>query len=198
VELGVAEGAFGAGPGDDMRWDNRLDIVLQARWNITDLFTARDRSRIAQSKEQQAQLSYQDLRAKLAMGVQESQKAVLFGGEQIRLGESQKEKALAAYKYGRGLFDNNPKQASVGNVLFAIKSQSAARFDWIRAVRNYDQAQLRLFILTGQVSGAHDGFHGPAHPIHPPQEALPVPNQAIHQPHEAVQPPHEDVGPSLK
>ena len=31
------EGAFGAGPGDSMSWDNRWDLVVQARWNLTGL-----------------------------------------------------------------------------------------------------------------------------------------------------------------
>src|SRR5262249_8299245 len=33
IELHATEGGFGAGPGDDMRWDNRFDIGLRARWN---------------------------------------------------------------------------------------------------------------------------------------------------------------------
>ena len=40
VQFNVFEGAFGAGPGDAMKWDNRLDIGLQARWELTRLLSA--------------------------------------------------------------------------------------------------------------------------------------------------------------
>src|SRR5260370_28904266 len=40
--LGVrmAEGAFGAGPGSSSTWDNRFDLGLQARWNLTEYCSA--------------------------------------------------------------------------------------------------------------------------------------------------------------
>src|SRR5438132_12114263 len=39
--LRLAEGGFGAGPGDQVTWANRLDLELQARWNRTETGTAR-------------------------------------------------------------------------------------------------------------------------------------------------------------
>src|SRR5205814_101700 len=44
-EVKMAEGGFGTGPGDQMTWDNRWDLGLQVRWNLTEFLTARDRRR---------------------------------------------------------------------------------------------------------------------------------------------------------
>src|SRR5262249_45916232 len=49
-ELRMLEGGFGTGPGDRQVWDNRWDLGLQARWNLTDLLTSRERQRVIQAK----------------------------------------------------------------------------------------------------------------------------------------------------
>jgi len=40
----VNEGAFGAGPDSSLDWANRLDVGVQARWNLTEWLTAATRS----------------------------------------------------------------------------------------------------------------------------------------------------------
>src|SRR5205823_1499231 len=64
LQLNAVEGAFGAGPGARLDWDNRFDLGLQARWNLTEFITARQKRQLAQSKLAQAHLSFEDLQAK--------------------------------------------------------------------------------------------------------------------------------------
>src|SRR5262249_31976799 len=52
LEVRMAEGGFGAGPGDDMRWDNRWDLGVQARWNLTGLAQGRGAREAAQAQAQ--------------------------------------------------------------------------------------------------------------------------------------------------
>ena len=75
----MLEGAFGAGPGSQSTWDNRWDMGLHVKWSLTEALTARERRRIADAQTHQARLSYQDLRAKLTLGVQEAREACLSG-----------------------------------------------------------------------------------------------------------------------
>jgi outer membrane protein TolC len=156
MEVTVAEGAFGAGPGDSMRWDNRVDIALQARWNLTDLVSSKERSAIAQSKMDQVQLTYHDLRGKLALGVHESYEGSVSGREQIAFGTEQVKEATASYDKS---FLRLEKQAllkgNVVDVLLSLKSLSAAQYELIRAIRAYDQAQIRLLVVTGMTAPAH-------------------------------------------
>jgi outer membrane protein TolC len=167
MEVTVAEGAFGAGPGDSMRWDNRLDIALQARWNLTDLFTGKERSAIAQTKMAQAQLTYQELRGKLTMGVHEAHEASLSGRDQIRFGEQQVEHAQSAYDQSfLRLKEFAVFKGSLFDVLLAVKSLSAAQFELVRAIRSYDQAQIRLLVVTGMIDPAHRQEHIDGHVPH--------------------------------
>ena len=83
LDLCVGEGAFGAGPDASMTWANRFDLGVEARWNLTELFTAKDEKRLAESKRRQVELTYDDLRGKLTLGVREAREAILTGREQI-------------------------------------------------------------------------------------------------------------------
>ena len=71
LQLNAMEGAFGAGPGSQMSFDNRFDLGLSVRWNLTQFATAEAQRKQARSKLTQAMLTYQDLQGKLAAGVQE-------------------------------------------------------------------------------------------------------------------------------
>ena len=53
LDLCLSEGAFGAGPDASMVWDNRFDVGVEARWNLTELFKAKDEKRLAESKRRQ-------------------------------------------------------------------------------------------------------------------------------------------------
>jgi len=158
-QMNLAEGAFGAGPGASSRWDNRFDLALQARWNLTEFLNARERQRIAASKMQQAQLGYQDLRARLTLGVQEAREASASGRDQSGSGEAQIKDARETYRLSRERFVNLiplKKGASPSEVLMSIGALGRAQFNYINALRDHDKAQLRLFILTGLVDAGHE------------------------------------------
>ncbi len=148
-EMRMAEGAFGAGPGDDATWDNRWDLALQARWNLTELATARDRMRAAQSKIQQAHLSYQDLRAKLTAGVQEAQGTILSGRDQFRAVEAHIRDARGAYDLADRRLLQNATGASYSENLLALNSVGRAQANYVSVLSAYDKAQIRLMVLLG-------------------------------------------------
>src|SRR5262249_35058108 len=72
VKFQMGDGLVAAGPFGTMDWSHRWDMGLQARWNVSDLFLAKYKKRVAHAQANQVQMTYQDLRAKLALGVQEA------------------------------------------------------------------------------------------------------------------------------
>ena len=148
-EVVMAEGAFGAGPGAQSTWDNRWDLGVHVKWNLTEALTAREKRRLADTQTQQARLSYQDLRAKLALGVHEAREACLSAEEQMRLGELQIKSAEESYELSNTRFQENIKGRSSSEVLQAIRGLAGARLNYLQAVRDFDKAQLRLFVLVG-------------------------------------------------
>ncbi len=156
LELRVAEGGFGAGPGDSMLWDNRFDAALQVRWNLTDLCKARDQQRVTESKLQQLYLSHQELRNKLAAGVREARSAVSGGEEQIRYGADYIRYASHAYQLSDERLKNPPLERADRltelQVLQSLRALELAHLRYLDAVSAYDKAQLRLLVLTGATS----------------------------------------------
>jgi outer membrane protein TolC len=148
-ELRMAEGGFGAGPGDDMRWDNRWDLGLQARWNLTEPWTVQQRRRVSQAKVSQLYLTQQDLHAKLAAGVLESRETTLEGREQINLGEAQMRDALSAYDLSYLRLREAFQSTSYTEALLALHDLATAKSNYIQAISAYDKAQLRLMVLLG-------------------------------------------------
>jgi outer membrane protein TolC len=153
VEVRMAEGAFGAGPGDRLDWDNRWDLCLQARWNLTEFLTARDRRRVADSKLQQVHLAYQDLRGKLTAGVQAAREEVLSGSDQLPMLDEQIKEAAEAQKLSDDRLKNRIAGSSYGEVLLSLQSKNLAQLNRLNALRAYDKAQVRLMILLGPVNG---------------------------------------------
>jgi outer membrane protein TolC len=151
-DLQMLEGGFGSGPGDDMRWDNRWDLVLQARWNLTDLLTACDRRRILQAKADQAHWAYEDLRGKLTAGVQEAREAIVQGRTQLRLAEEAITDATRSYELSDKRLANNVVHEA-REVLMSLQALSQAQLTYLNALRAYDKAQLRLMILLGGPNG---------------------------------------------
>jgi outer membrane protein TolC len=149
VEMCVTEGAFGAGPGDSLQWSNRMDLGLQARWNLGEHMTAQDRQRIANSKLRQVHLTMQDLRAKLSSGVQEARESSLSGKEQIRLTGEQVQHATEAYTLSKMRMKENVKGSSPAEVLGTLQNLATAQVSHLTAVNLYDKAQLRLMLLLG-------------------------------------------------
>ena len=152
VEMCLLEGGFGAGPGASLRWDNRFDLGLHARWNLTDFLLRKEKLHVNQSRIQQAQLTYHDLRGKLTLALFEAREVSLSSKEQIQLGEQQIRSAEKAYQFS---IERVGKAKSPLETLLAIRSLAGAQLAYITAIREYDKAQLRLFILTGEA------FHPP-------------------------------------
>jgi outer membrane protein TolC len=147
----MAEGLFGAGPGSRSDWDNRWDLGLQVRWNITEWTTARERKRVAQAKLNQLHLSYQDLRAKLAMGVQASREGIHGGLKQLRQAEEQIKHARKTLQLSQERLYNLPaERQQPDQVLLAIETLMRAQLGYLSVLRDYDKAQLRLMVLLGQ------------------------------------------------
>ena len=149
MEVKVLEGAFGAGPHDNMDWANRLDLMVSAKWDLTSALLARERQRVADSKIQQAQITYKELRDKLVLGVQEAREALLSNLDMMKIGKEQNESAEDAYNKSEYRLANSSVGASPAEVLLSLRAFSAARLAYLNAVRELNKAQLRLFILVG-------------------------------------------------
>jgi outer membrane protein TolC len=155
VEAHMLEGGFGTGPGASTSWDNRFDLGLQVRWNLTQLLTQQERQHLMRAKTDQAQIASRDLKAKLTAGVQESYEVVSRGREAIRLGEAAIADAKKAQKLIEERMDANlPGVLAYADVMQGQQATALARLGYLSAVHNYNQAQLRLFLLTG--AGAHE------------------------------------------
>jgi outer membrane protein TolC len=149
VELNMNEGAFGAGPGGRMSFDNQLNICLSLRWNLTEACTAKERLRQADCQAAQAHLSYHDLRGRLTLGVTEARAAILSGQEQLPLVAEHAHHADKAYELSASRLKESIKGRSPSEVLQAIRTHAGARLQAIQAVRDFDKAQIRLMLLVG-------------------------------------------------
>jgi outer membrane protein TolC len=147
--LCATEGAFGAGPDSSLEWCNRFDVGVEARWNLTDLFKAGDVKRIAESKRRQVELSYEDLRGKLTLGVRESRDEILSGREQITAASEQIHRASEAYRLSKQRVDENVPGSSPAEVSLALRGLAQAHGNYISTVNAYNKAQIRLLLLLG-------------------------------------------------
>lgn len=153
LEVNVNEGAFGAGPGSHLSWDNQLNLGVSLRWNLTEAITARERLRQADLKAAQAHLSYQDLRAHLTLGVTEAREAIRSGRDQVVLAAEQVSHADKSYELSASRLKESIKGRSPSEVLMAIRTLGGARLQYIQTVRDLNKAQIRLLVLTGAACG---------------------------------------------
>jgi outer membrane protein TolC len=160
VEMRALEGAFGAGPGASMSFDNRLDVGVQARWNLTDLFTAKDQERVADSRIQQVHLTYQDVRAKLAAGVEEAQRTSQSGREELRLAGDAVKHADKGYELSNRRLKDNVPGSSTAEVMGYVRGLQSAYLNYLGVVSDFDKAQLRLLVLTGAAGSGHEAGCG--------------------------------------
>jgi outer membrane protein TolC len=161
VKLCLTEGAFGAGPGPSTTWDNAFNGCVSIGWNLNEWCIARERRRVLESKKMQAQLGFQELTSKLTLGVQEALESSRSNREQKNFGHAQVKEALESYRLSEKRWENKigwgtdaktrTIPASPGEVLMALGNLARAEFNLINSVREHDKAQLRLFVLTGQV-----------------------------------------------
>ncbi|MBI1832258.1 MAG: TolC family protein [Planctomycetes bacterium] len=150
VEVNLVEGALGASPASrSYDWSNRLDVGVRLRYNLTDIAFSKHKRRQADSNIEQVQLGVQDLRAKLALGVQEARDAIHSGLEQVSLAERHIRFAEDSHKLSDTRFREGIKGRSATEVLVALRALGGARLEYLQAVRELNRAQLRLFILVG-------------------------------------------------
>jgi outer membrane protein TolC len=180
----VFEGAFGAGPGASLAWDNRLDVGLQARWNLTQLFRTPELRLQAQSRLAQAHYTLADVRGKLAAGVKEARDAILAGREQIGLATAQIKNASDSYELSQKRQEQGARGATLSDVALALRGLEQAHFNHVAAISGHNKAQVRLLLLLGngpapakREPGAAPGCPGPVAPA-PAPSLLPPPNPA--------------------
>ena len=149
LDLCVGEGAFGAGPDASMVWANRFDVGVEARWNLTELLSAKDEKRLAESKRRQVELTYDDLRGKLTLGVREAREAILSGREQIDKASEQVRRASESYRLSDLRLKQNAPGATVAEVVQSLRGLELAHFNYITSVSAYNKAQVRLLLLLG-------------------------------------------------
>jgi outer membrane protein TolC len=150
VEVSLLEGAFGASPaGQDFTWTNRFDAGVHLKWSLSEFVYAKQRRQQADANIAQVHLSYQDLRSKLTLGVQEARDAIHSGREQVQLAEKHITYAEKSYELSSTRLKENVKGRSTSEVLLALRALGGARLEYLQAVRDLDKANLRLFILVG-------------------------------------------------
>jgi outer membrane protein TolC len=149
VCLTGVEGAFGAGPGSRLEWDNRFDLGITAKWNLTEFLTARAQRRAACARLAQVQMTYADLRGKLAMSVEEARSAILAGNEQIELGQQQIRRAGRTFELSRTRLKENVPGSSTTEVLGSLRGLELAHVNYLQAIAAHNKAEIRLMLLLG-------------------------------------------------
>lgn len=149
LELSAIEGAFGAGPGASLSFDNRFDFGVHLRWSLNDLAHRKDQQRLLDMQREQTYLTNQELRAKLTLGVRQAIEESRAGQDQIALAVKHIQSAEESYKLSDSRLRENVRGRSPTEVLLAARSLFAARLSYLNAIRDYDKAQLRLFVLVG-------------------------------------------------
>jgi len=162
VLLNVSEGPFGAGPGASMSWDNRLDIGLAVRWNLSQLTQADKLRRVARSKQEQVVWTLQDVRGKLALGVQEARDSILHGRQQIGLATTQVRHASESYRLSNRRLEEAVEGASPADVFTAIRGLDQAHATHLAAISAHNKAQVRLLLLLGSPDGGKAVSGAPA------------------------------------
>jgi outer membrane protein TolC len=157
--VGAIEGAIASGgSGGSTIWDNRLDVVVGARWNLTEYLNKKQSTQIALSRIRQAQLSLEDLQGKLTAGVREGQQAVLSGRDEMKSGAAMIDHASQTYKLSSLRLEQSVPGSSTSEVMAAIRAKEQAHLIYLNAVTTYNKAQIRLLLLLGQTNcGAGPG-----------------------------------------
>jgi outer membrane protein TolC len=174
LQLQTYEGLFGAGPGSKLSFDNRLDLGVQVKWNLTALFQADAQRRVAKSRRDQAQWTLAEARSKLAAGVQEARSSILHGRERVGVAIEQVRHASESYRLSNRRLEEGVKDALPSDVLMSIRALEQAHFNHLQAIRDHNRGQVRLMMFLGG---------GPAHekklaaPLHAPPPPSPPPSR---------------------
>jgi outer membrane protein TolC len=151
VEVQAHEGAFAAGPNGNLGLSNRFDVGVQARWNVTSLFTADQQRAVALARQQELHAQLCDVRAKLALAVRASQRDLVAGWQQLQLADATQRHADQAHALSARRLRNQVPGATYSEVLLALQAVTDARRQRVQLLRAYNQAQVRLAVLVGSV-----------------------------------------------
>jgi outer membrane protein TolC len=176
LQVNAYEGGFGAGPGGNLAWANRLDVTVALRWNLTQLCQSDFLRTTARSKQAQALLSYDDLRGKLAAGVLEATESIYAGREQIGFATSQVRQAGENYRFIDRRLDAGLQTASPTEVLLSIRSLEQAHFNYLSTIAAHNKAQIRLLLLLGASCPGGPPPVAPVAPVSVPLLPVPVPS----------------------
>ncbi len=150
MELSVLEGGFGAAPGTTAYdYASRFDLAFKFKWNLSEFAASKQKRRQADANIEQVRLTYDDLRAKLTLGVQEAHDAIHSGIEHVNLAERHIRSAEESYRLSDQRLKDMVKGRSPSEVLLALRTLGGARLEYLQAVREHNRAQLRLFVLVG-------------------------------------------------
>ncbi|MBY0231903.1 MAG: TolC family protein [Gemmataceae bacterium] len=149
VQLNIFEGAFGAGPGGQLAFDNRFDVAVNLRWNVAELGQTEAKRRQARSRQAQTMYALNELRGKLALGVQEGKDAVLHGREQIGLNAEEVRRRSEGYRLSDQRLEKGAQGASTTEVLMSLRGLEQAHFNYLQAIAAHNKAQVRLLMLVG-------------------------------------------------
>ncbi len=175
VEMRMIEGAFGAGPGASTTWDNRWDMGLQMRWNLSEFLLAKEKRRLAQANLAQVHLTYQDLRGKLTLGVQESQQLILSAQDQMSHTLEQIRHADKTYQLSNLRLTQRIEGSSTNEVMQAIRGLEAAHLSALNIIRAHNKAQVRLLLLTGAACARPAAVSNSETPAQLPAPSAPAP-----------------------
>jgi outer membrane protein TolC len=157
VHAQIGEGGYGAGANDQLNFAGRFDFGLQARWNVSDFLVRERRQRVAQAQLTQAQLTYQDLRSRLTMGIQEARATIYSSAEQIPFAEEQIRKAREVQDKADLKLQKALPTGTYSEVLLAARAVALAQLNYADLIREHNKAQLRLWILLGPCGAPKQG-----------------------------------------
>lgn len=172
VEVRMLEGAFGAGQGSTLDFDNRWDLGVQARWNLTDLFTTDHKIRQAHSQLHQAQLAYDDLRGKLGAGAREAHQAILHTRKQLEVLIRQIKLAQSTYEEAKKRLEKEDARTPL-EMMQALQTLQYAQLKALSLIQTHNKAQVRLLVLLGPKPQPEKALPHAAHPapvLLPPQK----------------------------
>jgi outer membrane protein TolC len=166
IGVQAGEGFFGAGPSGVLDSANRFDLGLQAKWNISDLFTGQKKHDLAMNQICQANLAYQDLRSKLTLSVHEAKSTIdsIEGAfpiseelikemnvivDKVKLVLDKGSKPMSADGMQPGSGQSGGLQVTNSDVVTALHKVMDAQLDYVAMMREYDKAQLRLMVVLG-------------------------------------------------
>jgi outer membrane protein TolC len=147
LQLQACEGLFAAGPGATLDVDNRFDLCVQVKWNLTALCQAEEQRRLAKSRRDQAQWTLAEARGKLAAGVQEARSSILAGRERVGLAVDQVRHASDSYRLSNRRLEEG--LGSISDVLLSIRTLDQSHFNHLQAIRDHNRAQVQLMMYTG-------------------------------------------------